>query len=406
MRSCPRQTKPEPVLAEMDKACVIPWQSLMIRADGSICPCCNSHRILNSYANFDSDNIWNTDENVNLRREMVTSKLDNFCTICKSRNVDPPEEIISKIYTEHAIFCENLPEREGPIAIEGPSRFAVLHPWQGAYVNFANGRAPGPSDRLALVIRHSAAADTPELYFLRSRDNDILASARGIAIDECNVEVSFESTALHFESASKLFVVAQFAGGECREVAWKIDEEISKTDCTLYVGGQRFPIISDMMVPLGIWGYFDECFFIGNVLRCGGWAFDRIRDRVPDRFAVFSGSEFIAISDPRGERYDVAKALSSSNAVKSGFFFAIELQENFDIQRYAEIQVVALFAKPHYARLVGTMRARPHFSRGRLDFSVVTEIRASHAGNWVTDWIKRRIWFLRRLGLRWRTLRL
>ena len=103
------RAKPAPALAEMDKACIIPWQSLMIRADGSIRPCCNSHRTLNSYANFDDDNIWNTDENVNLRKEMLTGKLDNFCTVCKSRNVDPPEEIISKVYTEHAIFCENLP---------------------------------------------------------------------------------------------------------------------------------------------------------------------------------------------------------------------------------------------------------------------------------------------------------
>jgi Iron-sulfur cluster-binding domain len=341
----------------MDKPCIIPWQSLMIRADGSIRPCCNSHRTLNSYANFDGDNIWNTDESVNLRRETLTGKLDNFCTVCRSRNVDPPEEIISKIYTEHAIFCENLPEANGPVAIAGPSNFGALHPWQGAYVNFANGRAPGLSDRLALDIRHDAAADTPDLYFLRSHDNTILASARGIPVDECNIEIFFENKALQFDSADKLFVVAEFAGGEYREIAWKIDEEIAMTDRILYVGDQKYPIISDVIAPLGIMGYFDECFFIGNVLRCKGWAFDRNRDRVPDRFAIFSRNQFIAISGPRGERYDVAKAMSSSKAVKSGFFFTVELGDNFDIREYIEIQVVALFAESHYAHLVGTARA-------------------------------------------------
>jgi hypothetical protein len=341
----------------MDKACIIPWQSLMIRADGSIRPCCNSHRTLNSYANFDGDNIWNTDESVNLRGEMLTGKLDNFCTVCKSRNVDPPEEIISKTYTEHAILCDNLPERNEPIGIAGPSRFVALHPWQGAYVNFANGRAPGPSDRLSLAITHDAAGDTPELYFLRGRYNKILASARGIPVDEYNIEVFFENKALQFESAGKLYVVARFAGGEYREIAWKIDEEIAITDCILYIGDQKYPIISDVIAPLGIMGYFDECFFIGNVLRCKGWAFDRNRDRIPDRFAVFSRNKFVAISGPRGERYDVAKAMSSSKAVKSGFIFTIELGVNFDIRQYTEIQVVALFAESHYAHLVGTARA-------------------------------------------------
>ena len=341
----------------MDKACIIPWQSLMIRADGSIRPCCNSHRTLNSYANFDGDNIWNTDESVNLRKEMLTGELDNFCTVCKSRNVDPPEEIISKIYTEHAILCENLPETNGPVAIAGPAHFGALHPWQGAYVNFANGRAPGPSDRLALAIRHDAAAATPELYFLRDSYNKILARACGIPFDECNIEVFFENIALQFESAGKLSVVAQFAGGEYREIAWKTEEEIAMTDRILYVGDQKYPVISDMIAPLGIMGYFDECFFIGNVLRCKGWAFDRNRDCIPDRFAVFCRNKFIAISGPRGERYDVAKAMSSSKAVKSGFFFTIELDADFDIQQDTEIQVVALFAESHYAHLVGTARA-------------------------------------------------
>src|ERR1700753_625389 len=105
----------------MDKASIIPWQRLMIRPDGSIRPCCNSHRTLNSPASFDADNIWNTQENVSLRREMLTGELDDFCTVCKSRNVDPPEEIISKSYTEHAIFCENLPERSGPVAMARPA---------------------------------------------------------------------------------------------------------------------------------------------------------------------------------------------------------------------------------------------------------------------------------------------
>ena len=327
----------------------------MIRADGSIRPCCNSHRTLNSHAKFDGDNIWNTDESVNLRREMLTGELDNFCTVCKSRNVDPPEEIISKTYTEHAIFCENLAERKGPVAIAGPSRFAALHPWQGAHVNFANGRAPGPSGRLALVITHAAAADTPEVYFLRGRYNKTLASAPGIPVDECHIEVFFENKTLKFASVGKLFVVAKFAGGEYRRIAWKIDEEIAMTDRILHVGNQKYPIISDMIAPLGIMGYFDECAFVGNVLRCKGWAFDRNRDHIPDRFAVFSRNQFIAISGPRGERYDVAKAMSSSKAVKSGFFFAVELGADFDIQ-HTEIQVVAIFAESHYAHLVGTAR--------------------------------------------------
>ena len=195
------------------------------------------------------------------------------------------------------------------------------------------------------------------MYFLRGRDNKMLASARGISVDECNIEVLFEDKALQFESVDKLFVVAQFAGGEYREIAWKLHEEIAMTDRILYVGGQKYPIISDMIASLGIMGHFDECSFIGNVLRCRGWAFDQNRDRIPDRFAVFSRNKFIALSSPRGERYDVAKAMSSGKAVKSGFFFNIELGASFDIQQYTEIQVVALFAEPQ--RLFWKWARRP-----------------------------------------------
>jgi hypothetical protein len=92
-------------------------------------------------------------------------------------------------------------------------------------------------------------------------------------------------------------------------------------------------------------------------LRCRGWAVDQKRDRIPDRFAIFCRGQFIAMSGPRGERYDVAKVMSSAKAVNSGFIFNIERNPDMDILIYEEVQVVALFEESHYAHIVGAARA-------------------------------------------------
>lgn len=219
---------------------------MMIRTDGSIRPCCNSNRTLNSFRDIDIDTIWNSDESVHLREEMLSGELDKDCTVCKSRNVDPPEEIISKVYTEHAIFCENVPY---------------------------------------------AAQDD-------------------------------EATPPQFR------------------------EDVPTWDDgrLLRMGNRRHPLISNQVRQLlGIVGHVDECSVKGHVLRCRGWAFDRSLERVPSQYAIFADHTFLGMSGPCGERYDVAKALSSSLAVRSGYFFRVELETDSCVHENSDIQVVALF---------------------------------------------------------------
>ena len=374
----------------------------MICADGAIRPCCNSLRILKSPTSFDSENVWNTDETVNLRTEMLTGELDAFCTNCKSRNVAAPEEVISKSYTEHAIFCENSSDASIPATTGGSLRFAALSFWQGASVNFEDGRRPERSDRLTLAVSHNATADLPEFYFLRGCDNEILTSARGVPVDALNTDVIFEAKPLQFETTANLSLIAQFKGGELREIPWRIDT-IRMTDNALYLGDQKYPIVSDRQAPLGVRGYFDECSIVWNVLRCRGWAYDQVREVAPDRFVLFSRKKFIAISSPRGERYDVGKEMSASRAVRSGFFFNIELENSFDIEEYDQIQVVALFAKPYYTHIVGITRAGPHSTPGRQEFSLVTEMGSGYAGNWAKNWIRWAHGLLLRFPSRWLT---
>ncbi len=92
-----RSSYVKPLKAGYTRSCTDPWTFAQVLGDGRVRPCCFSFVELGNVTNSSFEEVYNSESAQNLRHELLTGKLDEYCTICNMKAMVPVEDFQKEI---------------------------------------------------------------------------------------------------------------------------------------------------------------------------------------------------------------------------------------------------------------------------------------------------------------------
>jgi len=181
-----------------DKICAVPWVHLNFEPNGKVVPCCltSHHNYFAGDLNTQTiDEIWNSDNMKNLRKQMIAGEEPKICSTCFDREKVTGES--GRIYQnrEFPKVIEIIPEITEP---DGTCKTMELKYWDFRFSNLCNFkcRSCGP--------RYSSAW-VPDAKKLGYTDQEKVWS-----IENVDQQTNFDFLKEQVQHVQKIY----FAGGE------------------------------------------------------------------------------------------------------------------------------------------------------------------------------------------------
>lgn len=219
-----------------DTLCAVPWMHLNFEPNGKVVPCCltSHHNYFAGDLNVQSiEEIWNSDNMKNLRKEMIEGKEPKICATCFDRERVTGESGRFYQNREFNKVIEIIPEITKP---DGTCTTMDLKYWDFRFSNLCNFkcRSCGP--------RYSSAW-VPDAKKLKYTDQEKVWS-----IDAVNDKTNFDFLKDQVHTVEKIY----FAGGEplLMPEHWQILEMLVannrfdvklnyNTNCSTFIYGKK-----------------------------------------------------------------------------------------------------------------------------------------------------------------------
>jgi len=83
--------------------CLDPWFQPLLQTNGDVSPCCWYYAPLGNLNQQSFDEIVNNEAFQQLRRQLLTGDLPEFCIACPGRGITTPRNLLDKLHAKKAL---------------------------------------------------------------------------------------------------------------------------------------------------------------------------------------------------------------------------------------------------------------------------------------------------------------